>query len=84
MVLGDTYEDNFSHIPLASQLDKEPWSGYYWAKNKAGIAYRWRVDQTFNYEPYKKDEVFELSPSEIESLSPAEKYDLLVGSMIGP
>ena len=84
LVLGESYEANFSQIPLAAQLDKEPWSGYYWAKNKAGIAYRWRVEQSFDYETYQKEDVFELSLSDIESLSPAEKYDLLVGNYDWP
>ena len=84
LVLGNDYISNFNQLPLSANLDKEPWSGYYWAENKGGIAYRWKTDQTFDFHIYSKEEIMDAPLDKIEELSPAEKYDLLVGNYDWP
>ena len=80
LLLGDRYEKNFRALPTEGSLDVEPWSDTYWPENKGGIAHRWRTDESFDYQMYTKEELIEGGLSMIEYLSPAEKYDLLVGN----
>jgi len=73
---------------------KKPWSGYYWPYAYGGVAYRYnskRVKELTS--KYKADKVFPLlfnefkrtskeffqSSPNLDHLSPAEKYDLLLG-----
>ncbi len=85
LVLGDTYSVDFFDFPLAAELSVEPWSGYYWPEQKGGISYRWRSGESFDLDLYSKDIVVnDLTISDIERLSPAEKYDLFVGNYDWP
>ena len=83
--LVDTYSVNtLEHMERsglrAQQLKSQPWSDYYWATYQGGLANRY-ADPRF---PRSKiwseniDYIFSHSCS-VETLSPAEKYDLLVG-----
>ena len=74
------YTHNIDELPLRGNLDTQPWSGDYWAKNKGGISYRWQTEESFDYDILSKEELLAASPEEIAELSPAEKYDLLVGN----
>jgi hypothetical protein len=82
--LIDNPENDWTKLPLSGRLMNEPWSGSYWPKQKGGIAYRWKVDQSHDYPTLTRDEALNASPREIQSLSPAEKYDLYVGNYDWP
>ncbi|MBS1960454.1 MAG: hypothetical protein JST80_13335 [Bdellovibrionales bacterium] len=72
-----------------------PWSDNYWESDWAGISLRWNTytaeqldpDQiafldkysTFSYTPPTKDQVLKMAKEDLKKLSPAEKYDLLMG-----
>ncbi len=62
-----------------------PWSDHYWALYSGQTAFRYADENFPNVENWKKNSDFilknlnELSSSSIDKLSPAEKYDLLVG-----
>ena len=79
-ILGEAYERNFRALPTHGQLAEEPWSDTYWPKNKGGISHRWRTDEAHDYPLHSKEELFERGVEITEFLSPAEKYDLLVGN----
>jgi hypothetical protein len=76
---GIELEKDFYSLPLSGGIDSEHkfWPGYFWPHNKGSINYRWTKASTVNkyFQPSKKV-VFNLSQYEINSLSPAEKYDL--------
>lgn len=85
----ETLVSNLSTISLQNgQVEKQPWSGDYWPTYRGGIASRY-VDKTFpassSWKDYKKyfSHLFENTnykdPEVLKILSPAEKYDLLVG-----
>ncbi|EQC50486.1 hypothetical protein [Bacteriovorax sp. DB6_IX] len=78
------YINKFSSLELSGSLDQRPWSGDYWPTYKGGIAYRWNDsgydDETrFSYQLYTKAQLRKLTQQQLASLSPAEKYDLLLG-----
>ena len=72
-----------------------PWSDNYWESDWAGISLRWmnlreqqldpegteRLDKyaQFKYSPPTRDEIRGMSQADLAKLSPAEKYDLLMG-----
>lgn len=67
---------------LSSQLDEQPWSDTYWPIAKGVIAWRygdpgypasadWKVNSDYLLDP--------ANSCSVDQLSPAEKYDLLVG-----
>jgi len=69
---------------MSGEVKTQPWSDYYWALYNGQLAYRY-ADAKFpaESEDWKLKSDFLLSDSassaEVDSLSPAEKYDLLVG-----
>jgi hypothetical protein len=87
--------DKFTHKTLeaiesaklmSAKLAETPWSDYYWAIYNGVLSYRY-ADSSMSYtSDWKKntDQVLKdlskpLTPAKIDVLSPAEKYDLLVG-----
>lgn len=64
--------------PFRDYLDEEnaPWTGNYFPLARGGLATRWRRKTDRIPQP---DAVPDLNPRKINSLSPAEKYDLLLG-----
>ena len=72
-----------------------PWSDNYWESDWGGISLRWNtltpeeldpdggvyVDKRsfFRYTPPSRSEVLRMSKAELAKLSPAEKYDILMG-----
>ena len=78
--LNPDYVQKFYELPLEGTLSKEPWSGYYWAKEKGGVSYRWQTHEMHNYELLEKDAILTADAATIAKLSPAEKYDILVGN----
>ena len=77
---NDNYgETRLSELPTRGALSKTPWVGSWWAYGTDGLGFR--VHQDLNYygwEAYASlwDRWSDKDPA---SLSPAEKYDLLVG-----
>jgi hypothetical protein len=81
-------EYNFDSLPLTGLIDKEyyPWSDDYWPTFSGGISNRWQVaPSSINWKDYQyawltKEQILAgTAPVLIETLSPAEKYDLLLG-----
>lgn len=73
------FETDPSKIKITNFVKDKPWSDSYWPTYKGGIAYRWLDDQSpfdVSLTPvqYKK-----LTREQIQRLSPAEKFDLLMG-----
>jgi hypothetical protein len=79
---GRTYEYRFNALPLNGTLsqDKIPWSETYWPSLKGSIAFRWQTNQKADdYGTYSREQLLRMSPEQIARLSPAEKYDILMG-----
>jgi hypothetical protein len=79
--LGQGWIRDFSQLPVTGQLERKPWSDSYWPSRSGGIADRWRDYEadTFAYEFYSLDQLRALSPLQVSRLSPAEKFDILLG-----
>lgn len=80
IILSSEYNSHFDSLPLDGSLNTEPWSGYYWPKHKGGIAFRWQSNEQHDYVLYEEETLHELDAKRLSELSPAEKYDLLVGN----
>ena len=64
----------------SSQLPEQPWSDYYWAMFEGGITNRYTDPQYPHSKIWRNNENYLLQHScSVDQLSPAEKYDLLVG-----
>ncbi len=61
--------------------DRAPWAGNYFPMKKGGLANRWQKNRAAGFvSPLPTfQEVSQLSLEQIDSLSPAEKFDLYVG-----
>ena len=82
---GKRVVTQFSALPLSAELSNPHyiWSDTFWAANKGGIAYRWNAEpnpQLFRYRMMTKEQVKAAPLSELEKLSPAEKYDIFMGN----
>ncbi len=80
---SDSYALTFADLPISGTSDIIPWSDTYWPHIFAGISTRWNGDSfasLFDYPLYTKEQVAQLSPKKLAELSPAEKYDLYMGS----
>lgn len=84
-----TYIKEFSQLPLSGAIDpdsKRAWADSYWPKVNGLIADRWQVKGSF----YKDDKspspyrINSMSESEIDLLSPAEKFDIARGRLNFP
>lgn len=66
--------------PISFRLSdrRAPWAGNYFPMKEGGIANRWQVGE-FPKKTLSKRQVKRLSEQDLKSLSPIEKYDLLVG-----
>ncbi len=71
---GDDFVAKFKDLPLAGEIQGKGWSDDYWPTYRGGISYRWKK-KDFGYEVAKKDTLKNL---DINSLSPAEKYDIFM------
>jgi hypothetical protein len=80
------YDRNFKGLPLTGQLQKLPWSGYYWPTNEGGITYRWNKETDGPEEKYGYDLLTEeaISSADSKTLSPAEKFDIFIGQTSFP
>ena len=68
---------------LKGYLTEKPWADTYWPLNQKGVSHRWIGSHQFEtFEAQRDDAIKALSGETYEStwqLSPAEKYDVLVG-----
>lgn len=80
-VMNPSYKTQWNSLPLKGQALWEPWSDSYWPHNFAGIAQRWNGYQGdhFTYPLASFEQVKRMSFKERARLSPAEKYDVLMG-----
>lgn len=78
--MDPTFTLQFDQLPLAGQLPVTPWTDTYWPRNKGGIGYRWRTDESHTYQTIPYDQALGMSEEALAHLSPAEKYDLYVGN----
>ncbi len=88
-LMNINYERNFSKLPLSGKLKTAPWSDDYWATFRGGITYRWnqpipsedREFERWSYDLINDPQNVNLP---LDTLSPAEKYDLFLGRMDFP
>jgi hypothetical protein len=73
-----------SELPMVGELqDKtKAWPESHWASNQGSIAFRWSSDRpdTFKYTSPDLAKLKQLTKSEINELSPAEKFDMYLGN----
>lgn len=83
LILGMNMSLNFDLLPLSGEIrDKEKfWSGDSWRLSRGAINFRWNspAEESFNYRSPGSREVSAMTMEELSKLSPAEKYDLLMG-----
>ena len=79
-LLSEDFTYRFDELPLSGHLGYEPWSDSYWPKQDGGIAYRWRIDESHDYDLLSEDEILSGDIELISNLSPAEKYDIFAGN----
>jgi hypothetical protein len=74
---------NYDNLSLEGEISnkRRVWPSSHWVNYLGSISYRWSVDQAdnFRYKLYTKAQLKELRPFEINSLSPAEKFDIYNG-----
>lgn len=74
---------NFDLLPLKGTVRKSGkyWSGDSWRLFFGAINYRWNSPrkETFNYLSPSRREVLSYTEDDLRALSPAEKYDILMG-----
>ena len=76
----DTLEQMERSGLRARQLKSQPWSDYYWATFQGGIAHRYSDPEFPRSKIWSENVDYLLTHScSVDMLSPAEKYDLLVG-----
>lgn len=75
------YETGFYQLERKAFLSERPWSGHYWPDYQGGISYRWNAPSSSDRARvfYRTKKASKLGKDEIQYLSPAEKYDLLLG-----
>lgn len=78
--LGNQYEYRLNVLPAAAKVNITPWTDTYWPSSEGGLANRWVVGQNgFSYGFLNRQMLGTLSPAQMASLSPAEKFDILNG-----
>jgi len=80
--IPDEYSDP-THGPLDFMLNarQAPWAGNYFPMFKGGLANRWQTREKIDIEKLRdiKKSLRQLTPDQINRLSPIEKYDLYRG-----
>lgn len=72
---GRVFLTNFQILKSSGSVAQIPWSDYYWPHQKGGIAFRWQgsTGVLLNHNQLNR-----ASEAQLNALSPAEKYDLLM------
>ena len=83
LLLSGNFDRNFSTLPLTGALPTVPWTDSYWPNYLGGVSQRWRnppapADQ-FGYKSPTKRQLSRMTLAQRSELSPAEKFDALVG-----
>lgn len=80
-MLPSDYEIVFTSLPLTGKLEKEPWADSYWPSREGGLAQRWR-DGVAGHEVSRVswETAKQMTDKDLSRLSPAEKFDIFVGS----
>jgi hypothetical protein len=77
------FQSDLNLLPTTGELSSGglAWPGSYWPNNKGSIAWRWTAKKPnpFKYESPSMYEATQMTPAQINELSPAEKYDMYVG-----
>ncbi|MGE3609363.1 MAG: hypothetical protein AB7I27_07235 [Bacteriovoracaceae bacterium] len=78
-----------SSLPAQAKLSNVHyiWSDSYWPSMLGSVAYRWNAEpnaEEFKYKMYSKAELAKMSLTELEKLSPAEKFDIYNGNYSYP
>lgn len=83
LIMSSTFNWQLSSLPLRGKVAdaQKYWSSDYWARYKGGINYRWNSSRPtgFNLISPTKAEAAKMSLSQLASLAPSEKWDLLIG-----
>ena len=81
--MDPNFVSRFESLPLNGEiLDATlSWPGSYWPNFRGSIAWRWNSEtpESFYYKSPSIEQAQMMSQDEINRLSPAEKYDLLMG-----
>lgn len=79
-IIEPSFAIKYTNLPKSGHMSHEPWTDTYWASYMGGIGYRWQSKvSVFNYSNHNENSIKKLSQEQINSLSPAEKFDLLQG-----
>lgn len=80
VIAGGKMRMELSSLPLVSTLkdDRFGWSDTFWPSNLGGIAYRWNAanPMPFKYKFFSKEEIKNMTQTQLSELSPAELYDI--------
>lgn len=84
-VTGIPLVAKFSELPLSGKLSNSHfiWSDTWWRSPWGGISYRWNAEpnpENFTYKMLTREQVKAATLSELERLSPTEKYDIYMGN----
>ncbi len=79
--MDKNYEYRFSALPTEADLITKPWAETYWETAKGSINIRWNLSKPvgFKYDLHSREELMRMSRQELSTLSPSEKYDILLG-----
>lgn len=87
-VLDRKFKSSLASLPLEGKLSDHRlgWPGNHWASNIGGISHRWSAGtpQNFSYKFLGRAELKKLERSQINELSPAEKFDIFRGDYSYP
>ncbi len=83
-VLASGFTHNIYQLPLEGAAYYNPlaWSGHYWPSKFGGINNRWadkRYAERYMTDSPSQNEIFRMSQNDLALLSPAEKFDILMG-----
>ncbi len=84
-IFRSDYQTKLTSLPVSGRVRSEPWSDSYWPNNKGGIAWRWNAKSpalsmsAWSYPLLDKARLARMTEVELAQLSPAEKYDILMG-----
>jgi hypothetical protein len=79
-LISEDFEHRYDRLPMEGKSAHMPWTGSYWPKQKGGISYRWKTNESHSYRSPTQEQAKSMTPDEVAVLSPSEKYDLFVGA----